>query len=261
MNQDKDILKTSLAVDIGNTKTNFSIIRKDKILHRYQIGTKRNQSDLKREVQKVIRWARKKYLFDNVIICSVVPRALKIVEKGIKSESGNNAIIVGRDVVVPIKNRYRTPKQVGQDRLVCCYAAMRLYGFPSIVVDLGTAITIDVISEKKEYLGGIIIPGIRLSAKSLYEETALLPMINFKKPSSLIGRDTEGSILSGLFYGYGVMIRGLIALLSRRFKKNPKVVITGGFSSLMRKFINAEIDIIDEDLVIKGLNLILKEQK
>ena len=122
--------------------------------------------------------------------------------------------IIGRDIVVPIKNRYKNPKQVGQDRLVGAYGAMKIYGCPLIVVDLGTAITFDVISPKGEYLGGAIVPGIRLSAESLFLKTALLPHIEIQAPRHIIGKTTQESMLSGLFYGYGSLCRGIIDLIS-----------------------------------------------
>ena len=161
--------------------------------------------------------------------------------------------IIGRDIQVPIKNRYKNPKQVGQDRLVGAYGAMKIYGRPLIVVDLGTAITFDVISPKGEYLGGAIVPGIRLSAESLFLKTALLPHIEIQAPKHIIGKTTQESILSGLFYGYGSLCRGFIDLISQEIKAKPKVVMTGGHTHLMKKFVSPKIRIIDEDLVFKGI--------
>jgi type III pantothenate kinase len=182
--------------------------------------------------------------------------------------------VVGRDIVVPVKNRYKDPKQVGQDRLVGAYGAMKIYGCPLIVVDLGTAITFDVISAKGEYLGGAIVPGIRLSAESLFLKTALLPKIEIQAPRHIIGKTTQESMLSGLFYGYGSLCKGMIDLLSSRIRviarrakpdEGPhaghsqqlaisvKVVMTGGHTHLMKKFVSPKIRIIDEDLVFKGV--------
>ena len=161
--------------------------------------------------------------------------------------------LIGRDIVVTIKNQYKNPKEVGQDRLVGAFGAMKIYGCPLIVVDLGTAITFDVISPKGEYLGGSIDPGIRLSAESLFLKTALLPHIEIQSPRSIIGKTTRESILSGLFYGYGSLCRGLIDLISQQLKHSPKVVMTGGHTQLMKKFVSPKIRIIDEDLVFKGI--------
>jgi len=190
----------------------------------------------------------------------VVPPVLLTVESVVKKVLKQPPRLVGRDVVVPIKNRYSNPRQVGQDRLVCAYAAAVLYGTPAIVIDLGTAITVDVVSVKKEYLGGAIIPGLRLSAESLFHKTALLPMVEICKPVAVIGKDTRSSILSGLFYGYGQMLQGLVSLLRAELGRKPKVVITGGYANLMKKFIAPKVDVVEPFLVFQGLRLIAQAQ-
>jgi len=169
--------------------------------------------------------------------------------------------VVGQTIKVPVKNRYRNPRQVGQDRLVCAYAAGEIYGRPAIVVDSGTAITFDILSKKNEYLGGIIAPGIRLSAETLFSKTALLPKIKIHAPSSIIGRDTESSILSGLFYGYGMMILGLIERISKKITGRPRVIATGGYTDILRKFVANRIDKVDKTLVFKGLGILWQGQK
>src|SRR5208283_137461 len=186
------------------------------------------------------------------IICSVVPKVSKTLEDMLKKSVPVD--IIGRDILVPIKNRYKDPKQVGQDRLVGAYGAMKIYGRPLIVVDLGTAITFDVVSSHGEYLGGAIVPGIRLSAESLFLKTALLPKIEIQAPRHIIGKTTQESILSGLFYGYGSLCKGMIDLLSSKVSLrggsadnvslrgaegdeaiSVKVVMTGGHTQMMKK--------------------------
>ena len=189
-----------------------------------------------------------------VVICSVVPDVLSAVVKIVKKKSGINPVVVGKNITVPIKNNYRIPSQVGQDRLVVAYAAKALYGAPAIVIDFGTAITFDVISRKGEYEGGMILPGIQLSAESLFQKTALLPRIDtIKPPKNLIGKNTQESILSGLFNGYGAMSAGLIDAIAKEIGGNPKVIVTGGYTHLMKKFISHKIHAIDPQLIFKGL--------
>ena len=138
---------------------------------------------------------------------------------------------------MPMENNYN-PKQIGQDRLVGAYAAKVLYGFPAIIIDFGTATTFDVVNGKGEYDGGLIVPGIRLSTETLFQKTALLPRIeNIQAPKNLVGKNTQDSILSGLFYGYGTMSSGLIDLIEKKIKGKAKVIITGGYTSLMKKYI------------------------
>ena len=141
--------------------------------------------------------------------------------------------------------------------MVCAHAAVELYGAPVVVVDLGTAITFDVVSSKHEYLGGMIVPGIRLSAEALYDKTALLPKIEIHKPKRLIGKTTEESILSGLCYGYGEMITGLIDLLSKQWKERPEIIVTGGFSDLMKHYVPEYKCIVEKELVFKGIQLLV----
>jgi type III pantothenate kinase len=163
--------------------------------------------------------------------------------------------VVGQDIKVPIKNNYRYPRQVGQDRLVGAYAAKVFYGVPLIVVDFGTAITFDVVSKKGEYLGGIIVPGIRLTAESLFKKTALLPKVEIARPKELIGRDTKNSILSGIFYGYGSLCDGLVRLINQELQFRPKVIATGGYVEIMQQF-SREIQKVDEELIFRGLSLL-----
>jgi len=236
-----------LAIDIGNTNIGFAVMHKGRIVSTAIIDTDAKTGKIKAVVAKIF----KAHAISRAIICSVVPKASQALENILSKKVPTD--IIGRDIAVPIKNRYKNPKQVGQDRLVGAYGAVKIYGCPLIVVDLGTAITFDVISPKGEYLGGAIVPGIRLSAESLFLKTALLPHIEIQAPRYIIGKTTQESILSGLFYGYGSLCRGFIDLISQQLKTKPKVVMTGGHTHLMKKFVSPKIRIIDEDLVFKGI--------
>ena len=250
--------RTVLAVDIGNTTIALGIVSGLKVAGCWRIETGLADKTLRQQLRRRIRFILSKYPgIQEAVVCSVVPRALKIVGDELNQAASLRVRIVGRDINVPIKNLYRRPKQVGQDRLVCAYAAKTLYGFPSLVIDLGTAITYDVVSAQGTYLGGIIVPGIKLSAESLFRKTALLPKIKIQGPRLLIGKDTKGSILSGLFYGYGAMSEGLILQITAKLKKKPVVVLTGGYTKVMKDFIKIRPKILDEGLVFKGLSLLL----
>ena len=244
-----------LAIDIGNTTIAFGVLKKDKVIRDYHVETTLSRHKLKKTLKRILQTIKRRYpRFEKIAICSVVPRALNIVEAVIKKEWNQKPVVVGRDIPVPIKNNYQYPQQVGHDRLVCAYAVKRLYKTPAVVIDFGTAITFDLVSRRGDYEGGIIIPGIRLSAESLFRKTALLPRIEtMVSPRRLIGKNTKESILSGLFYGYGTMACGLIDLISKSIKGKPKVVVTGGYTDLMRKFITKKIDKIDPYLVYKGI--------
>lgn len=245
-----------LAVDIGNTTIAMSVLDGKKIRGVWHVDTTHTERHLAADLDKALDQIRKRHcLPSRVIICSVVPRALKIMKPLFQRKLGLKISVVGQDIKVPIKNNYRYPRQVGQDRLVGAYAAKVLYGAPLIVVDFGTAITFDVVSQKGEYLGGIIVPGIRLTAESLFKKTALLPKVEIQRPRELIGRDTKSSILSGIFYGYGVLCDGLVRLIRRKLKVHPTVIATGGYVKIMKQF-SREIQRVDEKLIFRGLYLI-----
>lgn len=247
-----------LAVDIGNTTIACGVCAGKKVLTVYRMDTFSGKARLTREMEKLCGRIFRKYpSLRDAVICSVVPRALAIAEKVIRRKMGINPLVIGRDVKVPIKNNYKNPRQVGQDRLVGAYAAKCLYKTPCLIIDFGTAITFDVVSARGEYEGGIIISGLRLSAESLFQKTALLPRIDtIRAPRSLIGKDTTESILSGLFNGYGAMCAGLIDRIAGTMSRRPKVIITGGHTRLMQKFIRKRIDKIDQALVFKGIVLV-----
>ncbi len=247
-----------LAIDIGNTTIACGVCRGRNILAVYRMDTFSAQARLTKEMKKLCGRIRREYpALRNAVICSVVPRALVVVERIIRRELRVKPLVIGRDIKVPIRNNYKDPRQVGQDRLVGAYAAKCLYKAPCLIIDFGTAITFDVVSARGEYEGGIIIPGLQLSAESLFQKTALLPRVDcIRAPRSLIGKDTTESILSGLFHGYGVMCRGLIDQIAATMPRRPTVIITGGHTRLMKKFIRKKIDTIDQDLVFKGIALV-----
>jgi len=258
-------LKMLVAVDIGNTNTGIAVIAGKKIMRIESVKTgvrgcyEKRLAKVLRALSSELRAQSSEQI--KVIICSVVPKATAIASRCVKKVFKTNAKIVGKDIIVPIKNKYTNPKEVGQDRLVCAYAAVELYGVPAVVVDLGTAITFDVVKKgawHHEYLGGMIVPGIRLSAEALFEKTALLPKIDIHKPKRLIGKTTEESMLSGIFYGYGEMIKGLIDLLSKDLKIKPKIIVTGGYSDLMKHYVLDDACVVDKELIFKGM-VLLKE--
>ncbi len=239
-----------LAIDIGNTNITFGIFKGDKLIKRFDIATERYHfKKLKKKLSKA--------KFDESIICSVVPTAGRRLAKGLKKLLGRQPYIIGKDIIVPLKNLYHKPKQVGQDRLVNAYAGVRLYGAPLIAVDFGTAVTFDVVSRNKEYLGGMILPGLGISLDALAERTALLPKIKLERPPEFIGRNTRNSMLSGIIYGFAALSDDLTLRIKEKIGKNALVIGTGGNIDLISKYCK-QIDKIDRDLTLKGLNLIYR---
>lgn len=243
-----------LAIDIGNTNISLGLFRNNQLRKRYNFPTK----------TRIYFGSLKKIFSKNkinaVIICSVVPLATRKITKDLRKLSGQRHYIIGKDIKVPVKNLYRQPKQVGQDRLVNAFAGIKLYGTPLIVVDFGTAITFDAVSRKKEYLGGLILPGLEISLDCLAERAALLPQIKLSPPKEFIGRDTKNSMLSGIVYGFAGLTDCLVEKIKSRIGKDAKVIGTGGNIGLMGKYCQ-RLDKIDKDLTLKGLNLVYKQSE
>ncbi len=247
-----------LVIDIGNTSIHAGIFRKKRIIRTMLIHAHINETDISRAFKKSLGADIKK--IKAVIISSVVPDVSIIAQRVIERLIGIKSILLGRDMIVPIANLYRKPKQVGQDRLVNAYACKELYGSPAIVLDFGTATTFDYINRFGEYEGGIITPGVNTTIDTLAEKTALLPKIKISKPDRLIGKDTVGSIKSGVFFGIACLCDGLVQKIKKSHKNNPIVIATGGLASLFCPYCK-EINKIDTYLTLKGMAIIFYKSK
>lgn len=248
-----------LAIDVGNTTIRLALMRGLSVEKEYILETPHKRSPV-RGLQKCLGALRKSPI-EEALCCSVVPAANTALKKAVRDVLSIRLKFIGRDVMVPVKNRYRHPEQVGQDRLVGAYAASVIYGTPVIVIDSGTAITFDVVNHKGDYLGGAIVPGLRLSAESLFAKTALLPLTDIKAPRQVIGKTTQESILSGLFHGYGALCDGMVERMSRSLKEKPQLVLTGGHTSTIRRHMNHRADATDPALVLRGLALLAAANK
>lgn len=243
-----------LAIDIGNTNISFGVFKGRKIVKKTAVPTRDY-------IHKIITRKLGRVEIDDIIICSVVPKATRILAKDLKKIFSRTPRVLGKDIFVPIKNLYHKPKQVGQDRLVNAYAGIKLYGAPLIIVDFGTAITLDVVSRKGEYLGGIISPGVEMSLEVLVKRAALLPKIKIQKPKVLVGRDTKNSMNSGIIYGTSCLVDGLLAKIRKKMSgKKAAVIATGGHSRLLSVYCRG-INKSDPDLTLKGIKLILSSLK
>jgi type III pantothenate kinase len=238
-----------LAVDIGNTSIHAGVFDGRRLRRRARVPTAlaRSPSRLRRALGRVGREA---------LICSVVPWATARVARALRQAGCRRVRVVGRDLRVPLKNRYRYPRQVGDDRLVGAYAAWQRYRRDCIVCDFGTAITIDIVSKAGEYLGGVIAPGLDISLEALANRTALLPRVDLREPPALLGRDTANSIRSGLIYGTAALCDGLVARLKARYAPKATVVATGGAGKLISKHTRS-IDYLRPNLVLEGLSRLI----
>ena len=248
-------MKTLLAVDIGNTNITVGLFKGKKLLSTMKIPTNA-YSLYMRDIRHLINVCDLNiHDAPDVIISSVVPLALVRLIAELHKIMKVKVTILGRDLKVPIRNMYKIKSEVGQDRLVNAYAAKAIYGAPAVIVDFGTAITFDIVSRRGDYLGGLILPGIKLSLSSLYHKTALLPNVELKPASSIIGKDTVDSMRGGILFGFGTMCDGLVAKYKKILGKSTKIIATGGNSKLIKRFAKS-IQCVDENLTLKGLQII-----
>ncbi|MDO9465653.1 MAG: type III pantothenate kinase [bacterium] len=252
------------AVDVGNTSISAGVFANDLLVSKICIETKKKH-DIEYYFKKLnnflIESNLKKDEITGFIISSVVPDMTKLFIRLSKEYFNIVPLVVDYKTKTGLKITYAAPSQVGSDRIVNAVAAYNLYGAPAIVVDCGTAITFDLVSKEREYLGGVICPGIGMSLNALYRDTALLPKVAaISKPTSIIGKNTTQSIQIGIVYGFSSMIDGIVERLKREFSTVPKVIGTGGWSSLISQY-SKSIQKTDPDLTLQGLRLIFDMKK
>ena len=251
-----------LAVDIGNTNIVFGVFEGRRLTMSWRLTTwpARTADELWVVVrqllaEKGVRLDR----IDGIAAASVVPPLTRTVTEMVARGLDREVLLVdARNAGLAI--RYENPREVGADRLVNGVAACELYGGgerPVIVVDFGTATTFDAVSARGEYLGGVICPGVEISADALFQRAARLPRVEVRRPAELIGRTTVASMQAGLFFGYVAMVEGLVSRLRAALadQGDPVCVATGGLAGA----IAAETDVIqqvDLDLTLTGLRLV-----
>ena len=173
---------------------------------------------------------------------------------------GISPLVVGPGIKTGLNIKYDNPKEVGADRIVNAVSAIQEYGGPLIIVDFGTATTYCYINEHLQYMGGAIAPGIGISTEALYTKAAKLPRIEIAKPESIVGKTTVGAMQAGILYGYVGQVEGIVARMKAQSPVEPKVIATGGLSSLIAAESDV-IDIVDPFLTLKGLSLIYDKNK
>jgi type III pantothenate kinase len=249
-----------LAVDIGNSNTVLGIFDGDKLKDFFRLSTKHSLTvdDCGFIINQLLK--EKKKGIKGTIICSVVPHLTSVYQEMSQKYLQIEPIIVSAQLPLGIKVLYDDPSQVGADRLANAVAAYQIYGGPAIVVDLGTATTFDVVSKSGEYLGGAIAPGLEKSISILAQKAAQLFKIEMKKPKDVIGKSTEESLRSGIFYGTLGQIDAIVKRIKKKLAGKVKVIATGGLASLLANE-SETIEKIDPGLTLKGLNIIYRRIK
>ena len=252
-------MRNIIAVDIGNTETTVGIGNKDS-WDSYRFTTRDTNTpdellalfnstfQIKSEVKKDIEGA---------IICSVVPQATNSFSEAIRKYLNLEPVIVGPGIKTGLKVNIDNPKELGPDRIANSVAGYLITETDSVVIDLGTATTFDVVSKNKEYLGGSIAPGIKISLDALTLKTASLKSVELDTPNKVIGKNTYEAIQSGLIMGHASMIDSMVEKIILEIDIEPKIILTGGLSKIVQPILNVNVEYI-ENLTLVGLEEIFK---
>ena len=240
--------------DIGNSDTKIFLVNKnDVILKRINLPTKNiNNQNFDKKIKYLIYDIQK---ISKILFCSVVPKSFKLIKNYFLKKTKTKCLEVKNldlKSLIKIKVNY---KQVGSDRLVNAISLQNnKHNF--IILDFGTATTFDVVI-KKDYRGGIIAPGVKISLDTLFDKASLIPKINLKSTKNIVGNNTISAVRSGFFWGYIGLIDNIINLIKKDTRKSFKLVITGGYSDLFRKSLKTKV-IQNRDITVKGLIKIAK---
>jgi type III pantothenate kinase len=247
-----------LAIDIGNTNIVFGLYQGKKLITHWRLATQaeRTSDEYGVIISQLIDYSghRAKQISAIAVSC-VVPPMLTTTQELADKFFHIEPLIVGPGIKTGMPILYENPKDVGADRIVNGIAAYEKFRDTCIIVDFGTATTIDLISKKGEYIGGSIAPGLSISLEALFQRASKLPRIEIVKPKEVIGRNTINSIQAGIFYGYVGLVDGIVRRIQGEFGVKAQVVATGGLAPLVASEC-ASIGAVDEFLTLDGLRII-----
>lgn len=249
-----------LVIDVGNTNIVLGIYDKNQLIQDWRIRTERNTTEDEFSVLMAGLFSAGQLRFDQIektIISCVVPPMVSILDPFCKKYLNHAAHWVDAKSITTMPNLYGNPSEVGADRIVNAVGAYEKYKTSLIVIDFGTATTFDAISAEGAYLGGAISPGIGIASEALYTHASKLPRVEiFKPPAKVIGRDTIGSIQSGIIFGYAGLVDGIVERMKKEMGAPvPRVIATGGLAPLM-KGVAKSIEAVEQTLTLEGLRLI-----
>lgn len=247
-----------LAIDVGNTNMVFGLYEGDEFCGSFRISTnsERTSDELGMQILQYYSFLGRRAEETNaVIIASVVPPVMYTLVNAIRKYLCLQPKIVGKDVDTGMVNLYNNPREVGIDRLVNAVSAVEKYGKPLIIVDMGTAITFDAIDRDGAYLGGAILPGIKIAMDALFRKAAKLPRVDIAPSEHAIGKTTVESMQSGAVRGYVGALKGIILDMKQEMDGQVRVIATGGMGRMMAQYCDL-IDEVDANLTLDGLRMI-----
>ncbi len=247
-----------LVIDVGNTNTVLGLYRGDELVSEWRVETNGNRTSDEYAVVLRELMALDGYSFESIsaaIVSSVVPPTLFGIRNFCRKRLGVELFVVGQGLKSGMPILYENPREVGADRIVNSVAGYDKVKAGCIIVDFGTATTWDVVTPKGEYLGGVIAPGVEVSSQALYERASKLPRIQIARPKQVVGRNTEASMQSGLYYGYSGMVDTVVQRIRDEVGFPCHCIATGGLSTLIAEQ-SKNIDETDTMLTLRGLKLL-----
>ncbi|MEW6387240.1 MAG: type III pantothenate kinase [Thermodesulfobacteriota bacterium] len=253
-----------VVMDVGNTNTVIGVYRGDKLLSHWRIRTEKEATIDEFGILFSNLFQAQGLTLEpgtELIISCVVPPMINTLEGFAQRYLKVRPLWVGPGIKTGMPIHYDNPREVGADRIVNAVAAYDQVNGSVIVVDFGTATTFDVISRQGEYLGGAIAPGVMISCEALFVKASKLPRVEiFAKPKSVIAKDTISSMNAGIMYGYAGLVDGIVSRISAALGDKPKVIATGGLACLIAPETQS-IDVVDDDLTLKGLKIIYERNR
>lgn len=252
-----------LAIDIGNTNIVVGCIDKEKIYFIERLSTVRTKTELEYAIDlKTVLdiYHIKGTEIEGSIISSVVPQITNVAKLAVEKILKKEPLILGPGVKTGLNILLDNPGEMGADRVADAVAALTYYPVPLVIVDMGTATTVSVVDEKKRYLGGMILPGVRVSLDALTARASQLSGISIEEPRRLIGRNTVDCMKSGILYGNAAAVDGIIDRIEEELGQKVTAIATGGMSGRIVPHCKRKI-IQDEDLLLKGLMVIYEKNK
>jgi type III pantothenate kinase len=252
-----------LVVDIGNTNTSLGVFDGERLATHWRLTTERSRTGDEWGVLTRNLFALAGLDFksiDAIAIASVVPPLNFTLKRMAETYFQLTPLFIDHTVDTGLPILYEPASDVGADRIVDAVAAINKYGAPCIVVDFGTATTFDAINSKGEYLGGVITPGITISADALFERAAKLPRVEIKRPRNIVGSSTVEAMQSGLYHGYVGLVDGILKRMIDELGGTPQVIATGGLAPLIATG-SQYIKEVDETLTLEGLRLVYERTR
>lgn len=252
-----------LVIDVGNSHTVLGLYEEDVLQGHWRVVTNnyRTGDELRILFSMLLQGEGvRPDAITGCCISSVVPQLNMALNDMCQTTFGLVPLMVGPGVKTGLQLQCDNPKEVGADRIVNAVGAIEEYEGALIIIDFGTATTFDAVTAKAEWRGGVIVPGVQLSAEALFEHCAKLPRVELSKPGAVIGRDTANNIRSGIIYGYADLVDGLVRRFGEEMGGKPKVIATGGLASLIAD-VGTSIDTIDPLLTLKGLRAVFRRNQ